>query len=59
MLFGLFQGWLVDDDLRRRGVTDASELATLSAVAKFVPFYGMCAYLTLRPALPARNEQSE
>lgn len=59
VLFGLFQGWLVDDDLRRRGVTDASELATLSAVAKFVPFYGMCAYLTLRPALPARNEQSE
>jgi hypothetical protein len=54
VLFACFQGWLVDDDLRRRGVTEASEAATLRALAKFVPFFGMCAYLALRPALPLR-----
>ena len=55
VLFGLFQGWLVDDDLRRRGVQPA-DAGALGAVAKFVPFYGLCAYLLLRPALPRRAE---
>ena len=50
VLFGLFQGWLVDDDLARRGV-GVGEQPALRAVAKFVPFYGMCAYLLLRPEL--------
>ena len=57
ILFGVFQGWLVDDDLRRRGVVDG-ELGTLRAAAKLVPFYGLCAYLALRPAL-AREEEGE
>lgn len=54
VLFAFFQGWLVDDDLRRRGV--AKEDATaLRALAKFVPFYGLCAYLAIRPKLPERS----
>jgi ketosteroid isomerase-like protein len=55
ILFGFFQGWLVDDDLKRRGVKEG-EAGALRALAKFVPFYGMCAYLTLRPAFPSRDE---
>ena len=57
VLFACFQGWLVDDDLRRRGV-DPAEASALGAVAKFVPFYGLCAYLALRPPLPTRSSSS-
>lgn len=56
VIFGLFQGWLVDDDMKRRGVdVDAGEMAPLRAMAKFVPFFGLAAYLTLRPELTTRN----
>lgn len=54
VLFALFQGWLVDDDLRRRGV-GPNECGGLRAAAKFVPFLGLCAYVFLRPALPERR----
>lgn len=57
-LFALFQGWLVDDDLRRRGVPDGYSGA-LRALAKLVPFYGLCAYLALRPPLPRREFQPQ
>ena len=50
VLFAFFQGWLVDDDLRRRGV-DPQDGGALRAAARFVPFWGLCAYLTLRPPL--------
>jgi len=58
-LFALFQGWLVDDDLRRRGVdplqlSGTSNVAVLRLAAKFVPFVGLCAYLAFRPPLPTR-----
>lgn len=53
VLFALFQGWLVDDDLRRRGVPDG-QAEPLRALAKYVPFFGLCAYITLRPSLPKR-----
>ena len=43
VLFSLYQGWLVDDDCRRRGV-DPAAFAPASA-AKFVPFYGLAYYL--------------
>ena len=56
-LFALFQGWLVDDDLRRRGV-DPAAAGALRTAARFVPFYGLCAYLTLRPPLPTRPTPS-
>lgn len=56
VLFALFQGWLVDDDLRRRGVADG-EAGALRAAAKLVPFYGLCAYLALRPPLSKRPSE--
>lgn len=55
VLFALFQGWLVDDDLRRRGVPN-DDLQVLRSVAKFVPFLGLCLYLVLRPPLPLRPD---
>ncbi|KAL1508179.1 hypothetical protein AB1Y20_004299 [Prymnesium parvum] len=55
VLFALFQGWLVDDDLRRRGV-DPESAGALRWLAKGLPFWGLCAYLTVRPSLPARGE---
>jgi ketosteroid isomerase-like protein len=54
VIFGLFQAWLVDEDLKRRGV---SSLQTpLAFIAKYVPFFGMAAYLSLRPSLPAKTD---
>jgi hypothetical protein len=49
-IFGLFQSWWIDDDLRRRGVMDG-EQTLLRTVAKFVPFFGLGFYLLLRPPL--------
>mmetsp|Transcript_2791 Transcript_2791/g.3751 ORF Transcript_2791/g.3751 Transcript_2791/m.3751 type:complete len:628 (+) Transcript_2791:104-1987(+) len=46
-IFGLFQFWLVDDDLKRRGVEDTS--SPLALAAKYVPFFGMATYLMFRP----------
>ena len=55
-IFALFQGWLVDDDMRRRGIDiDAGEMAGLRTIAKFIPFFGMAAYLTARPQLPEKQ----
>jgi hypothetical protein len=54
-IFGLFQGWLVDDDLKRRGV-DSNSNSILYTVAKYVPFFGMVAYLTFRPSYPSEKE---
>jgi len=51
-IFGLFQGWLVDDDLRRRGL-DPELTGSLRTVGKYVPFFGLVAYLLMRPALPS------
>lgn len=48
-IFGLFQSWLIDNDLQRRGVVDTN--TPLARAAKYVPFFGMAAYLTLRPSL--------
>lgn len=50
VIFGLFQGWLVDDDLVRRGVT-ANDENGLRWLGKYVPFFGLAAYLALRPSL--------
>ena len=49
VIFGLFQFWLVDDDMKRRGV-ETGDSGTLVAIAKFIPFFGMAAYLCLRPS---------
>eukprot|EP00980_Cylindrotheca_fusiformis_P025705 scaffold14497_cov119-Cylindrotheca_fusiformis.AAC.9 len=53
-IFALFQGWLVDDDLKRRSMSSGTLLAN---VAKFVPFFGLAAYLTFRtPILPREDK---
>ena len=51
-VFGFFQGWLVDDDWRRRG-RSLEEESFLRNVAKFIPFFGLAAYLTFRPSYPS------
>eukprot|EP00593_Proboscia_inermis_P001172 CAMPEP_0171297456 /NCGR_PEP_ID=MMETSP0816-20121228/6192_1 /TAXON_ID=420281 /ORGANISM="Proboscia inermis, Strain CCAP1064/1" /LENGTH=488 /DNA_ID=CAMNT_0011771733 /DNA_START=45 /DNA_END=1511 /DNA_ORIENTATION=- len=58
-IFAIFQGWLVDDDMRRRGVdVDTNEMALLRGIAKFLPFFGLAIYLTARPQLPVRPSDS-
>lgn len=54
-IFALFQGWFIDDDLLRRGV-QKQEMLVLRNTAKFIPFFGLAAYLTLRPELPTRKD---
>jgi hypothetical protein len=54
-LFGLFQGWLVDDDLQRRGMDTSAPIAT---IAKRAPFIGLALYLTVRSPLPEGDEES-
>ena len=46
-----FQGWFADNDLMRQGVGSA-KLLLLRNAAKFVPFFRLMAYLTLRAPLP-------
>lgn len=48
LIFGLFQFWLIDDDLKRRGVENC-DLIPLRVFAKFVPFFGLAFYLAARP----------
>ena len=48
MIFALFQGWFIDDDLQRRGAQKA-EMKELRLVGKVIPFFGLALYLTLRP----------
>ena len=55
VIFTTFQSWLVDDDLRRQVVTPEVELTFLRYAAKFVPFFGLVAYLSLLPALPTQE----
>ncbi|KAI2507174.1 hypothetical protein MHU86_7240 [Fragilaria crotonensis] len=57
-IFAVFQGWLVDDDLKRRGVADG-DLAILRGTAKYVPFFGLAAYMFLRPSLSSRGDVAE
>jgi ketosteroid isomerase-like protein len=49
VIFALFQGWLVDDDQKRRGVQVGGPL---EKAAKYIPFFGLVAYLSLRAPLP-------
>jgi len=58
VIFGLFQAWLVDDDLKRRGVAKDG-LPKLRWVGKYVPFFGMAAYLALRPQFPTTAEDED
>ena len=49
LYYSAFQGWLVSDDLRRRGMSPGSFGAQ---AAKFVPFYGLVYYFITRDKLP-------
>merc|ERR1711935_1009947 len=53
-IFGLFQGWLVDDDVKRRGMDPNS---TSIKLAKYLPFFGLAAYLATRPAIIVAEEE--
>jgi ketosteroid isomerase-like protein len=55
VLFAFFQSWFVDDDLKRRGVVE-TDPASIRQIGKYVPFFGLAAYLMLRP--PLCSEQS-
>jgi len=51
-VFWLLQGWLVPDDLRRRGAWQSPPSETsrrLLTIARFVPFFGIAYYLLVRP----------
>ena len=51
-------GWLVDDDLRRRGV-DPTAAPALRALGRNVPFFGLVGYMLQRPRLPARSHRAQ
>lgn len=53
-IFGLFQGWLVDDDLKRRGMDPTS---TSVKLAKYVPFFGLAVYLATRSGILVADEE--
>ena len=48
-VFAIFQGWLVDDDVKRRGGAGPGVEA-----ARYVPFFGLAFYLLTRPPLPSK-----
>ncbi|KAL7431478.1 hypothetical protein ACHAXH_006126 [Discostella pseudostelligera] len=54
-VYGIFQGWLVDDDWKRRG-RSMEEEKFLRNVAKFIPFFGLASYLIFRPQYPSSKE---
>lgn len=49
--FGVFQGWMLEDDLARREHIDDAERARLLTVGRFVPYLGLAYYLLARPRL--------
>jgi hypothetical protein len=50
LIFGLFQNWLIDDDLKRRGIKE-TELMPLRWIGKCIPFFGLAYYFAVRPPL--------
>ena len=50
--FWLFQGWLVPDDMARRGWSNP----TIAWIARIVPFFGLAIYLIARPLLPSNSD---
>lgn len=60
VLFWVFQGWLVDDDMmRRRGGKESGALGEILVpwVAKVLPFVGLFMYMVWRPPLMDRGEE--
>ena len=62
VIFALFQGWRVDDDIKRQAVDDIKRRAcdpnsTLVKATKYVLFLGLAAYLTFRPLLSSFDDK--
>lgn len=57
LYFSVFQGWLINDDLSKRGLS-AQESATsnLAKIGSSVPFFGLIYYLLQRPSFPKEDE---
>jgi len=53
LLFGFFQGWLIEDDLKLREQGESEVLNSI--IGRQVPFFGLVFYLISRP--PLRNEE--
>lgn len=53
--YGLFQGWLIDDDLKRRQEAENTEV--IRRIGKTVPFVGLVIYLLARPPLKLEKQQ--
>lgn len=58
LYFWVFQGWLMDDDLARRGVKEGKQGGPNLTLAKAVPFFGMVYYLLARPSLPQTEQKA-
>ena len=59
-IFAIFQGWLVDDDMKRRGgdFADRSRAEILvRRVGKYIPFFGLAFYMTFRPTFPSGKDE--
>ena len=54
-VFAAFQGWLVNDDVQRRGMDTRSPLVK---AARYVPFFGLATYLTFRDPLPSKVDEA-
>lgn len=58
--FSLFQGWLIEDDFKRRTDLSTSRAAyqsLLVSTGKYVPFLGLLAYFLLRPSLRENKDR--
>jgi hypothetical protein len=53
LYFTVFQGWLVNDDLLKRGFSaQESASSNLAKIGSSVPFFGLIYYLLQRPSFP-------
>jgi SnoaL-like domain len=48
IIFAIFQGWFIDDDMQRRGVQE-SDMKELRWLGKIIPFFGLAVYFSFRP----------
>ena len=55
IIFGLFQCWFIDDDMKRRQMMSSDDSTRiLRWVGKYIPFFGLAAYYTFRAPLPSK-----
>jgi hypothetical protein len=56
--FTLFQGWLINDDLSRRGLSNADVASSgLAKIGTYIPFFGLVFYLLQRPSFPEKESE--